>query len=165
MIYVESQVPPRAKTQLAKYPESGTFDRRDVYIITQNALADRTYMQCVRDHYGVNRPDLNHPDSLKTRSVWQRALFDFSWQHLGREETYPREPIWVPDETNFEMAFQQYLDELRTRPRLPGEDVKIENGRVSGGREAARRPSARRAWRRLDRGRLPGVKSQGARAL
>ncbi len=131
MIYVESQVPPRAKTQLAKYPESGTFDRRDVYIITQNALADRTYMQCVRDHYGVNRPDLNHPDSLKIRSVWQRALFDFSWQHLGRAETYPRDPIWVPDEANFEMAFQQYLDELRTRPRLPGEDVKIENGRVS----------------------------------
>ncbi len=131
MIYVESQVPPRARTQLAKYPESATFDRRDVYILTQNALADRTYMDCVRDHYGAGRPDPKNPETLKDRSGWQRALFHFAWQGLGREEAYPQEAIWVPGESDFQMALQQYLEELRARPRLPGEDVKVEGGRVS----------------------------------
>ena len=131
MIQVESQVSPRARTQLAKYPESATFDRRDVYIITQNALADSTYMHSVRDHYGAGRPDPKHPETLQDRSSWQGALFDFAWQRLGREEAYPREPIWVPGESDLQMALQQYLEELRTRPRLPGEDVKVEGGRVS----------------------------------
>ena len=131
MIYVESQVPPRAKTQLAKYPESATFDRRDVYIITQNALADRTYMDSVRDHYGAGHPDPKNPETVKDRSGWQRAILNFASDHLGRGEAYPREPIWLPGEIDFQTAFQRYLDELRTRPRLPGEDVKVEGGRVS----------------------------------
>jgi thioredoxin-like negative regulator of GroEL len=131
MIYVESQVPPRAKTQLAKYPESATFDRRDVYILTQNALAERIYMHSVRDHYGSDRPDPKNPETLKDRTGWQGALFDFGLRHLGREDVYPPEPIWVPGESDFQMAFQQYLEELRTRPRLPGENVKVEGGSVS----------------------------------
>jgi len=44
---------------------------------------------------------------------------------------YPQEAIWVPEESDLQTAFQQYLDELRTRPRLPGEDVKVEGGRVN----------------------------------
>lgn len=131
MIYVESQVPPRAKTQLPKYPESGTFDRRDVYIITQNALADRVYLNSVRDHYGPERPDPEDPESVKDRPGWQRGLLSFGLQHLGRAGMYPREAIWVPGESDLQTAFQQYLDELRTRPRLPGEDVKVEGGRVN----------------------------------
>jgi len=131
MIYVESQVPPRAKTQLAKYPESGTFDRRDVYMLTQNALAERTYLHSLRDHYGAGRPDPKKPETLQDRSGWQGALFDFAWQHLGRAEAYPHGAIWVPAESDFQMALEQYLDELRTRPRLPGEDVRVEGGRVS----------------------------------
>jgi tetratricopeptide (TPR) repeat protein len=131
MIYVESQVAPRAKTQLAKYPESGTFDRRDVYILTQNALAERTYLHSARDHYGSGRPDPKNPETLQDRSGWQGAFFDFAWRGLGREAAYPREAIWVPGENEFQMALQQYLDELRIRPRLPGEDVRVEGGRVS----------------------------------
>ena len=35
----------------AKYKRDKDFDRRDVYIITQNALADGTYLQYIRAHY------------------------------------------------------------------------------------------------------------------
>lgn len=44
MIFSESFVPPRCKRD----PD---FDRRDVYIITQNALADGTYLNYIRAHY------------------------------------------------------------------------------------------------------------------
>ncbi len=131
MIFVESQVPPRAKTHLKKFPDSGTFDRRDVYIITQNALADGTYMNYIRDHYDSGRPDWNHPDTLRGRSGWQRWLFGFGWHYLGRSYAYPKEPIWIPNETDTQQAFAVYVQELQTRAPLPGEEVKVENGRVS----------------------------------
>ncbi len=44
MIFCESFLPARCKRD----PE---FDRRDVYIITQNALADQTYLSYIRAHY------------------------------------------------------------------------------------------------------------------
>ncbi len=88
-------------------------------------------MNSVSDHYGAARPDPKHPETVKDWSGWQRALLSFASRHLGREETYPHEPIWLPGESDFQAAFQRYLDELRTRPRLPGEDVKVEGGRVS----------------------------------
>ena len=44
MIFCESFTKPKDKVD----PE---FDRRDVYIITQNALADATYLQYIRAHY------------------------------------------------------------------------------------------------------------------
>jgi tetratricopeptide (TPR) repeat protein len=44
MIFCESFTKPKDKHN----PE---FDRRDVYIITQNALADATYLQYIRAHY------------------------------------------------------------------------------------------------------------------
>ncbi len=44
MIFDESFIPTRCKRD----PE---FDRRDVYIITQNALADGTYLSYIRAHY------------------------------------------------------------------------------------------------------------------
>src|SRR6266481_3594473 len=34
-----------------KKPRDPKFDRRDVYIITQNALADGTYLEYIRAHY------------------------------------------------------------------------------------------------------------------
>jgi thioredoxin-like negative regulator of GroEL len=131
MIFVESQAPSRAKTTMAKYPESGTFDRRDVYIITQNALADSTYMSYIRDHYDYSRPDPNKPETLASRSAWQKALFHFGWKYLKRNEAYPKEPIWIPSDQDTQAAFQQYVAELQSRQRMPGEEVAIEGGRVS----------------------------------
>jgi tetratricopeptide (TPR) repeat protein len=44
MIFCESFIPPEKR----RNPE---FDRRDVYLITQNALADGTYLNYIRAHY------------------------------------------------------------------------------------------------------------------
>ena len=46
MIFCESFTPHRCQTI-----EDQKFDRRDVYIITQNALADGTYLNYIRAHY------------------------------------------------------------------------------------------------------------------
>jgi hypothetical protein len=131
MTFVESQVPPSAKTQMAKYPGSESFDRHDVYIITQNALADGRYLRSVRDHYGADRPDPQNPKTVGDFSAWERAVFEFGWRHLGRDTAYPRDPIWLPNDDDVQAAIRQYLDELRTRHPLPGEEVKIEGGRIS----------------------------------
>src|SRR5678815_3901225 len=45
MIFCDSFVP------ASKKPEDPVFDRRDVYLITQNALADGTYLSYIRAHY------------------------------------------------------------------------------------------------------------------
>ena len=44
MIFSDSQLPPSKK-------RDPNFDRRDVYLITQNALADGTYLDYIRAHY------------------------------------------------------------------------------------------------------------------
>ncbi len=131
MIFVESFAPPSAKSRVATCPESGTFDRRDVYIITQNALADSTYMAYIRDHYDYSRPTLNDPKTIADRGSVYRTLLNASWDTLWRGSTYPKEPIWIPSEKDAQMAFQQYVEELKTRPPMAGEDVKVEGGRVS----------------------------------
>jgi hypothetical protein len=52
MIFCESFIPPDKK------PRDPKFDRRDVYLITQNALADMTYLQYIRAHYNRStQPD------------------------------------------------------------------------------------------------------------
>ncbi len=53
MIFCESFIPADKK------PHDPNFDRRDVYLITQNALADGTYLQYIRGHY--NRSAQNDP--------------------------------------------------------------------------------------------------------
>jgi thioredoxin-like negative regulator of GroEL len=45
MIFCESFIP------ASKKPHDPSFDRRDVYLITQNALADGTYLNYIRAHY------------------------------------------------------------------------------------------------------------------
>lgn len=52
MIFCESFIPADKK------PHDPQFDRRDVYLITQNALADGTYLQYIRAHYNRStQPD------------------------------------------------------------------------------------------------------------
>jgi tetratricopeptide (TPR) repeat protein len=53
MIFCESFIPPKNK------PNDPNFDRRDVVLITQNALADMTYLQYIRAHY--NRSTQSDP--------------------------------------------------------------------------------------------------------
>ena len=51
MIFAESFIPP------GKKPKDPEFDRRDVALITQNALADSTYLDTVRAHYQRSEQD------------------------------------------------------------------------------------------------------------
>lgn len=74
MIFGESGQDPSVK----RNPD---FDRRDLYIITQNALGDPYYMDYIRDHYGRGRPQA---------STWLEKA-------LGRETAYPEKPLILPD--------------------------------------------------------------------
>jgi tetratricopeptide (TPR) repeat protein len=75
MIFGESTQPARVK-------RDRSFDRRDLYIITQNALGERNYMKYLRDQYTSARP--------KPTNAFER------W--LGRENTYPADPLILPTE-------------------------------------------------------------------
>ena len=139
MILAESRVRPDNRFRDRHLdPEGGrNFDRRDVYIITQNALADNTYMSYIRDHYDYSRPNPNDPKTLENFLPWQRALFYWGWTHLGRNTTYPREPIYIPTETDLQRAFQEYVrgvQEKKNSGQQPGPDENVEvdaAGRVS----------------------------------
>jgi tetratricopeptide (TPR) repeat protein len=66
----------------------------DIFIITQNGLADSRYTEYLRLTYGKR--------------------------------------LWLPAMTNVQAAFQEYVDELKTRQPLPDEQVSVDkDGRVS----------------------------------
>ena len=75
MIFGESPQP-------SKHKQDPSFDRRDLYILTQNALGERNYMKYLRDHYTAARP--------KPVNTFER------W--LGREHSYPAKPLILPTE-------------------------------------------------------------------
>jgi tetratricopeptide (TPR) repeat protein len=108
MIFCESRVAPKNRFF------DKTFDRSDVYIITQNALADNTYMSYIRDHYDFSRPKNDKP--------LQRLL--------GRDRTYPVEPIYIPSPSDLNQAFQQYVEDVQLGRIPPSADLKFDNGRV-----------------------------------
>lgn len=133
MIFCESFVPPAQRYRDPYCDPTGgpKFDRRDVYIITQNALADSTYLSYIRDHYDYSRPNPDAPATVEKFEPWQRAWFRFAWRPLRRDQLFPREPIRIPTEKELSLAFQQYVNETRGRPLNPEEDVTMDaNGRV-----------------------------------
>ena len=109
MIFCESRVKPGDRFR------NKDFDRSDVYIITQNALADNTYMSYIRDHYDYTRPANNGP--------FQRLL--------KRDHTYPPVPIRIPSPDDNNRAFQQYVQDVQAGRTPASADIQIENGRVS----------------------------------
>ena len=64
MIFCESRVAPKDRFR------NHDFDRSDVYIITQNALADNTYMSYIRDHYDFRGPNLTTPRLSRSFDPW-----------------------------------------------------------------------------------------------
>lgn len=90
MILGESFVDP-------KYRRDPDFDRRDLVIVTQNALADAFYQRYIRDHYAPGRPEA-------------RGWFE-KW--LGRDKQYPVDTTLMPTE-------QDLVDVIRnTAQNLP----------------------------------------------
>ena len=136
MIFCESAVPARDKFQDPNLERAAIpFDRRDVYIVTQNALADTTYMAYIRDHYDFSRPNPTNAETLLKFDPWQRQLFRWGWHHLERDVTYPVDPIYIPTELDSQRAFQEYVADVQARrsrgePMDPDEEVDLDGGRV-----------------------------------
>ena len=100
MILGESTQPPDAKRD----PD---FDRRDLYIITQNGVGEPLYRKYLADHYGAERP--------KPRNAFER------W--LGRADAYPERPLVFPTEQEINDAVSKEMDASMAKgtmdPSLP----------------------------------------------
>ena len=76
------------------------FDRRDLYIVTQNALADTFYNRYIRSHYTNERPTV------------------FSWieRLLGRDKTYPQERLVFPHREEIMSLFEVLMNKYQQNP-------------------------------------------------
>jgi tetratricopeptide (TPR) repeat protein len=92
--------------QPAHVKRDPSFDRRDLYIITQNALGDPYYMNYIRDHYGEGRPS---PDGFFER-----------W--LGRADAYPPKPLVLPDENEVHEIIRKAAGPDPVTGKPPDED-------------------------------------------
>jgi len=146
MIFCESFVPPKDK------PMDPAFDRRDVYLITQNALADGTYLDYLRAQYFRSaqqdppffRELIKYLASLahqEDNSLVQAAanisykLLDVPFTARGakiearwrKEGVYPPKEIYIPSADDSEKSFHDYTEDVQVRAaagRLqPGEEV------------------------------------------
>ncbi|MBM3890421.1 MAG: tetratricopeptide repeat protein [Verrucomicrobia bacterium] len=88
----------------------------DVYIITQNALAENTYLRYLRAQYSPSR---------------KKEGFNWIERALGRDTIYPKEDIYISTDEDSAFAIRSYVEELQRRPALPGEQVSIVGGRVN----------------------------------
>jgi tetratricopeptide (TPR) repeat protein len=154
MIFCESFTPPDCK------PMDPRFDRRDVYIITQNALADGTYLQYIRSQYfrsaEVDPPFfqelLRGPEESKEDyttnflAVLAYHLLDKPLTARGagiearwrKEGVYPPKEIYTPSPDDLQNCFSEYTQDVSQRSQLgqlqPGEvvnPVTNADGRVS----------------------------------
>jgi thioredoxin-like negative regulator of GroEL len=144
MIFCESFIPPRCK------PRDPNFDRRDVYIITQNALADGTYLEYIRAHYNRSAQE-DAPffqEMLRTRWDHERHTtnyfarlavpLDTYFTDLGaRVEkrrrdagVYPPREILTPTPEDSQQSFNEYMIDAQRRMQLnqlkAGEDVRLD---------------------------------------
>ena len=76
------------------------FDRRDLYIVTQNALADTFYNRYIRSHYTAERP---------TTFSWVEKL-------LGRDKTYPEERLTFPHREDIIGLFETLMRQYQQNP-------------------------------------------------
>ena len=135
------------------------FDRRDCYLITQNALADGTYLDYLRAQY--NRSKQIDPPffrefiryvlgiPLGPDNGLVNGLADLAYNVLDRpftayglhvetrrrvEGVYPPAEIYIPSPEDSQKSFEDYTQDVARREQLgqlkPGEDVHVDNGRV-----------------------------------
>jgi thioredoxin-like negative regulator of GroEL len=155
MIFCESFIPHRCQPV-----EDQKFDRRDVYLITQNALADGTYLDYLRAQY--NRSQQKDPPffseflkyvlgiPLGPNNGFVNAISDAAYHVLDvpftklgakiearrrAEGVYPPNEIYIPSPEDSQNCFQKYTEDVASRQQLnqlkPGEDVHVDpSGRV-----------------------------------
>lgn len=134
MIFCESFIP-------AKKKFDSKFDRRDVYIITQNALADGTYLSYIRAHYNrstqIDPPFFQNFFNMKSLAFLDRIFTNIGARIEKRrraEGVYPPKEIHTPTPDDSQRAFNEYIEDAQRRYSLgqmkPGEDFHVDNGRV-----------------------------------
>ena len=141
IIFCESFIPHRCQPE-----QDQKFDRRDVYIITQNALADGTYLDYLRSQY--NRHLQIDPPFFSEFSKYVFGLFlspessdsgllglinktlyytlDVPTTKWGAhvearrraEGVYPPTEIYIPSPEDSQKCFQDYTDDVAHRAQL-----------------------------------------------
>lgn len=134
MIFAESFIDGKHK------PRDPLFDRRDVYIITQNALADGTYLNYIRSHYNRSaqqdmpffqelvRPTKERDPqygNYETNVLARIALnvLDKPLTKLGadiearrrKEGVYPPKEMYIATPDDSQKCFQEYLMDAQKR--------------------------------------------------
>ncbi len=79
--------------QPANVKRDPNFDRRDLYIITQNGVGEPLYRKYLADQYSANRP--------APKNAFER------W--LGRADAYPETPLVFPTEEEIEAAVKSEM--------------------------------------------------------
>jgi tetratricopeptide (TPR) repeat protein len=149
MIFCESFVPAKDK------PMDPNFDRRDVYLITQNALADGTYLDYLRSQYFRSAQQdpyffsefvkylagLAHMEKsglVRLASNVAEKMLDVPFTKLGArvearrraEGVYPSAEIYIPSPEDSQRCFQNYTADVQKRASegrlMPGEDVQVD---------------------------------------
>ncbi|MFZ4776546.1 MAG: protein O-mannosyl-transferase family [Terrimicrobiaceae bacterium] len=90
-------------TQPARLKRDPDFDRRDLYIITQNGVGEPLYRKYLADHYGPDRP--------APKNAFER------W--LGRGEAYPATPLVFPTEEEIREAVEKEIAEATKDGGMP----------------------------------------------
>ncbi len=155
MIFCESFLPSKHK------PKDPNFDRRDVYLITQNALADKTYLDYIRAHYNRSAhkdpyffSELFRTDKaveLNRTNLFAKLMLplDRFFTDLGdkmekrrrAEGVYPPKEIITPTNEDSQIAFQDYIMDAQRRlahdTQFPNEPRQMKPGedvRIADGR-------------------------------
>ena len=131
MAFVESQQPDRWKRDPA-------FDRRDVTVVTQNALCDTFYNQYIRQQYDPRyRPKTPAYSAEERRMVdsplWLGTEKTFSpfekW--LGRDKAYPLEPVTCLSPEELQQCWIDYRQEPEVAARIKSGEA-LPDGRRPG---------------------------------
>jgi len=155
IIFCESFIPHSCQPK-----EDQKFDRRDVYIITQNALADGTYLDYLRSQYfrsAQHDPPffrefikyvLGIPLGQDNSLVNDLAdiayhVLDVPFTKLGAhiearrraEGVYPPVEIYIPSPEDLQQCFDDYREDFQRRAQLgqlqPGEGVKTAGNQMA----------------------------------
>jgi tetratricopeptide (TPR) repeat protein len=98
MAFVESQQPDEWK-------RDSSFDRRDVTVITQNALCDTFYTHYIRDQYDPRfRPS---PAEYTPFEKW-----------LGRDQAYPEAPVYMVSLDELRECWREYEERPDVAARI-----------------------------------------------
>jgi len=120
MAFVESQQPDRWKRDPG-------FDRRDVTVITQNALCDSYYTQYIRQQYDPRFRPVPKPPTSGVSPGYEQSKTDFRGREryfspfeewLGRDTEYPRSAVLCLSPEELNMCWSEYLARPEVAARI-----------------------------------------------